>query len=280
MQEFDGWTPTVSEQQDDLVAAPLRRLAALFDHDGAHWPAGELPPLAHWMYFLSEAPQSTIGVDGHPARGAALPPIEAPRRMWAGGRLTFHAPLPIGASATRRSIVTDVKVKDGRSGRLTFVTVRHDIMIDGAAAVVEEQDLVFRGDGNGTPPAAPADPREASARRAIAPDATALFRFSALTFNAHRIHYDRQYAVEQERYPDLVVHGPYQAMLLADHLLRTRPGERLTRFSFRGVRPLFVNQPAALNLAGEGKVALWTTDQDGCACMEAEAEIQATPGTQ
>jgi 3-methylfumaryl-CoA hydratase len=186
--------------------------------------------------------------------------------------LTFHAPLPIGARATRRSIVTDVKVKDGRSGRLTFVTVRHDILVDGAAAVVEEQDLVFRGDGSGTPPVGAPDPRTPTERRAIAPDATALFRFSALTFNAHRIHYDRQYAVEQEHYPDLVVHGPYQAMLLADHLLRTRPERRFATFSFRGARPLFVG-PAALNLAGDGPVVLWTTDRDGCACMEAEVSL-------
>ncbi|ONF96530.1 FAS1-like dehydratase domain-containing protein [Sphingomonas jeddahensis] len=273
MQQFDDWTPVVSEQRDDLVAAPLRRLAGLFDHDGGHWPAGELPPLAHWLYFLPEAPQSTIGVDGHPARGATLPPIDAPRRMWAGGRLTLHAPLPIGARASRRSLVTDVKVKDGRSGRLTFVTVRHDVIVDGTVAVVEEQDLVFRGAGNGTPPVAPADPRVADARRKVTFDAAALFRFSALTFNAHRIHYDRAYAMEQELYPDLVVHGPFQAMLLADHLLRSRAGARLQRFSFRGARPLFVDRAAALNLAGERSVALWTTDQDGCACMEAEAVV-------
>lgn len=273
MQQFEDWAPVATEQQDDLVAAPLRRLAALFDHNGAHWPADVLPPLAHWLFFLPEAPQSTIGMDGHPARGAALPPIDAPRRMWAGGRLTFHAPLPIGATATRRSIVTDVTVKDGRSGRLTFVTVRHDILVKGKPAIVEEQDLVFRGAGNGTPPAAPADPRTAEVRRDVTFDATALFRFSALTFNAHRIHYDRPYAVAEESYPDLVVHGPYQAMLLADHLLRHRPGARLTQFSFRGARPLFVHRAAALNLAGEREVALWTTDQDGCACMEAQARL-------
>lgn len=271
MEQFDGWSPIATEQQDDLVAAPLRRLAALFDHDGAHWPKGELPPLAHWLFFLPEAPQSTVGVDGHPTRGAALPPIDAPRRMWAGGRLSFHAPLPIGAKATRRSVVSDAKVKDGRSGRLTFVTVRHEIVVDGASAIVEEQDLVFRGAGNGTPPAAPADPRAAEVRQAVRFDATALFRFSALTFNAHRIHYDRLYAQGEEQYPDLVVHGPYQAMLLADHLLRHRPGARLAQFSFRGARPLFVDRDAALNLAGEREVALWTTDQDGCACMEAQA---------
>lgn len=271
--QVDGWVPVVSEQADDLVEAPLRRLAALFDHDGAHWPAGELPPLAHWLYFLPEAPQATIGVDGHPARGVTLPPIEAPRRMWAGGRLAFHAPLAIGMRAVRRSVASEVRVKDGRSGRLTFVTVRHEIIVDGDVAIVEEQDLVFRGDGSGTPPAAAPDPRTAAARRDITFDATALFRFSALTFNAHRIHYDRDYAREEEHYPDLVVHGPFQAMLLADHLLRTRGGARLATFSFRGARPLFAGRAAAVNLAGDAPVALWTTDQDGCTCMEASAEL-------
>lgn len=273
MTGLDGWQPVLTEQHDDLVAAPLRRLAALFDHDGAHWPSGELPPLAHWLYFLPEARQSTIGHDGHPARGVELPPIDAPRRMWAGGRLSFHAPLPIGAPATRRSIVADVKVKTGRSGTLTFVIVRHEIVVDGAAAVVEEQDLVFRQPGNGTPAPAAPDTRRADVRAAFAPDATALFRFSALTFNAHRIHYDRGYAIEDEQYPDLVVHGPYQAMLLADLLIRARPERRLTRFSFRGARPLFVGAAAALNMAEGEPVSLWTTDGDGCTCMEAQATL-------
>lgn len=267
------WHPVTVTQDDVLTPAPLRRLAALFDHDAAHWPADALPPLAHWLYFLPEAPQSAIGADGHPAHGALLPPVDAPRRMWAGGRLTFHAPLPIGAAATRRSVVTDTRVKDGRSGRLTFVTVRHEVFADGVPAVTEEQDLVFRQPGPGTPPPAAPDPRVADARRTLTPDATALFRFSALTFNAHRIHYDRAYAVTEEQYPDLVVHGPWQAMLLADHLLRAHPGQALTRFAFRGVRPLFVDRPMTLNRAGTGPVALWTTDADGCRGMEAEAEV-------
>ncbi|QNE31951.1 acyl-CoA dehydrogenase [Sphingomonas sp. NBWT7] len=270
---MNGWQPVLTEQHDDFIAAPLRRLAALFDHDSAHWPVGELPPLAHWLYFLPEARQSAIGRDGHPQRGVELPPIDAPRRMWAGGRLTFNAPLPIGAPATRRSIVTDVNEKTGRSGTLTFVTVRHEIVVDGAAAVIEEQDLVFRQPGNGTPAPAAPDPRRANARADFAPDATALFRFSALTFNAHRIHYDRAYAIEDEHYPDLVVHGPYQAMLLADFLLRQRPDRRLTHFSFRGARPMFVGAAAGLNMAAGDPVALWTTDGDGCACMEAQATL-------
>lgn len=267
------WSPITIEQHDDLVPAPIERLAALLDHDRVHWPAGALPPLAHWLYFLPHAAQSTLGADGHPLRGALLPPIDAPRRMWAGGRVEFRRPLPIGARATRRSVVVAVREKDGRSGRLTFVTVRHEIVESGAVAIVEEQDLVFRGDGGGAPPPAAPDPRAATATRAMIADEAALFRFSALTFNAHRIHYDRDYAVAVEHYPDLVVHGPYQAILLADHLLRHAPSRAITRFSFRGVRPLFARQPFTLNMHGGDPAALWTADRDGCACMEASAGL-------
>lgn len=278
MEPIDGWQPVTLEQEDDLVAAPLRRLAALFDHDGAHWAAGTLPPLAHWLYFLPEAPQSQLGRDGHPAHGALLPPVDAPRRMWAGGRLTFHAPLRIDTRTTRTSTVSDVRVKEGKSGRLTFVTVRHEIAAEGAVAVVEEQDLVFRQPGPGTPPPAAPDPRRADAARALVPDATMLFRFSALTFNAHRIHYDRDHAVNEESYPDLVVHGPMQAMLLADHLLRAHPGRALGTFSFRGVRPLFVDRTMTLNRTGGEDATLWTTDADGCTGMEAQATLASAQG--
>lgn len=265
------WTPIEDVRIDTLVAAPLSRLAALFDHDGAHWPANALPPLAHWLYFLPDDPQSTLAADGHPSRGAFLPPIDAPRRMWAGGRVTFHGPLPIGAAATRRSIVTDVTPKQGRSGTLTFVTVRHEVHLASGLAVSEEQDLVFRGPGGGALAAAPPDPRTSAASRDVVPDVTTLFRFSALTFNAHRIHYDRPYARDVEGYPDLVVHGPMQAMLLVDHLLRARPRTTLSHFAYRGVRPVFADRPLRLNLGAGDPAALWTTDPEGCTAMDAHA---------
>jgi 3-methylfumaryl-CoA hydratase len=268
-----GWTPVEERRTDTLVAGPLHRLAALFDHDAAHWPRESLPPLAHWLYFLPDDAQSTLAADGHPARGAFLPPIDAPRRMWAGGRVTFHAPLPIGAAATRRSIVTEVSEKHGRSGVLTFVTVRHEVQAAGVLAVTEEQDLVFRASGGGPLPAASPDPRIPAATREVVPDVTALFRFSALTYNAHRIHYDRPYAQSVEGYPDLVVHGPLQAMLLVDHLLRERPDATLTHFAYRGVRPVFADRGLRLNLADGAPVELWTTDPDGCTGMDARATL-------
>ncbi|WP_375270730.1 MaoC family dehydratase N-terminal domain-containing protein [Sphingomonas sp.] len=266
------WTPVEEQRTDTLVAAPLRRLAALFDHDGAHWPRDALPPLAHWLYFLPDEAQAMLADDGHPRRGAFLPPVDAPRRMWAGGRVTFHAPLPIGAEARRRSIVTDVREKHGRSGKLTFVTVRHQVDVAGTLAVTEEQDLVFRS-AAGPPAVVQPDARAPAATRDLMPDVTALFRFSALTFNAHRIHYDRPYARAVEGYPDLVVHGPLQAMLLVDHLLRARPGSALAHFSYRGVRPVFADRALRLNLAGSAPVELWTTDAEGCTGMDACATL-------
>ena len=268
-----GWTPTEERRTDQLVAAPLNRLAALFDHDGAHWPRGALPPLAHWLYFLPDDPQAMLADDGHPRRGAFLPPVDAPRRMWAGGRVTFHAALPIRASATRRSIVTDVSEKWGRSGKLTFVTVRHEIHVADSLALTEEQDLVFRAAAGPAMLAQP-DARIPAATRDLVPDITTLFRFSALTFNAHRIHYDRPYARQVEGYPDLVVHGPLQAILLVDHLLRERPGSALTHFSYRGVRPMFADRALQLNLADGALVELWTTDPDGCTGMDARATLR------
>lgn len=267
------WAPAEAIQSDTLVAAPIERLAALFDHDGAHWPAGVLPPLAHWLYFLPADAQATLSPDGHPARGAFLPPIDAPRRMWAGGRVTFRAALPVGAVATRRSIVTDVSEKQGRSGALTFVTVRHEIGVDGTAAVIEEQDLVFRPAEGEAPRVALPDPRVPATSRCVTPNATTLFRFSALTYNAHRIHYDRPYAREIEGYPDLVVHGPLQAMLLVDHLTRARPGVTIGQFSYRGIRPVFADRALRLNLAEGSPAALWTSDADGCTAMEASATL-------
>ena len=207
-----------------------------------------------------------------------LPPIDAPRRMWAGGRLTFHAPLPIRARAVRRSVVSDVKVKDGRSGRLTFVTVRHEVLVDGAVAVTEEQDLVFRGAGNGTPPPAPADPRVAEVRRAVRFDATALFRFSALTFNAHRIHYDAPYANDVEHYPRPVVHGQLIATLMLDRLGSRRQDKRLQRFTFRAQRPLLCDTAFAVEGARpreDGTMELWSRTRDGELTMSATAEFEA-----
>jgi 3-methylfumaryl-CoA hydratase len=263
---------------DTVGRFPLQGLAALLDHDDPPWRAGELPPLAHWLYFLPTALQRTITEDGHPARGDFLPPTPLPRRMWAGGRLSFHAPIRIDAAITRRSVIADVSEKTGGSGTMLFVTVRHEIEADGSPAITEEHDIVYR-EASTAPTPAPSTgaPRPACDFAAtVTPDIVRLFRFSALTFNAHRIHYDRAYAHDVEGYPGLIVHGPYLATLLMDHFLRRRPGARVTKFDFRARRPVFDLAP--FHLCGRDTPSgaeLWVAGPDGEACMTATLEAQA-----
>jgi 3-methylfumaryl-CoA hydratase len=242
------------------VADPVRRLAATLDHDGAHWPADALPPLAHWLFTLPGASQSELGSDGHPARGGFLPPIAQPRRMWAGGRLSFLAPIRFGSTLRRRTTILAIDVK---ASGMTFVTLSHVIEADGIMAVQEEQDLVYLPI---TPPAPPkqTDVPQAETERTFVADETMLFRFSALTFNAHRIHYDRDYARQVELYPEIVVHGPLQAMLLMDHA--QRGGLVPTRFAFRGRAPLYARTRATLARAGND---LWVRNAAGEVTMTA-----------
>jgi 3-methylfumaryl-CoA hydratase len=245
-----GWIGRTEEAADEATASPIERLAALLDHETPPWPRDALPPLAHWLYFLPKVRQSEIGPDGHPKRGGFLPPVPLPRRMWAGSRIEFLAPIPLGAAIARRSTVQSVEAKSGGSGDMVFVTVRHEIAAQGSAALVEEQDLVYR---EAPKPDAPASNERASAAapvsewsRTVTPDPVQLFRYSALTFNGHRIHYDRDYAQRTEGYPGLVVHGPYTATLLVDHFLRRHSGARISKIAFRARRPLFEDQPFRL----------------------------------
>lgn len=272
-----GWIGRSETLEDEATAQPLAGLAALLDHAAPPWAKDEVPPLGHWLYFLPRARQSEIDVDGHPRRGGFLPPVDLPRRMFAGATTEFHAPMPAGARLTRVSTILDVSEKRGASGRLVFVTLRHAIAADGVPALTEEQDIVYReAAATPAPPAKkPAGtPRPAQHSRRVVPDPTALFRFSALTFNAHRIHYDRDYARDVEFYPGLVVQGPFIAMLLLDLLLRHRPALPLKRFRFRAKSPLFDTAPFELCLAQrDGGYDLWAVDAEGREAMAAEAAV-------
>ncbi|HEY8554612.1 MAG TPA: MaoC family dehydratase N-terminal domain-containing protein [Burkholderiales bacterium] len=268
-----------TEVQPDVIS-PMRAaaLAAVLDDERTPQPGEALPPLWHWIYFLSAVRQSQLGPDGHPRRGGFLPPVPLARRMWAGGRFEFHRPLRIGAEATRISRVADVTYKEGRTGPLVFVQVRHEIGDAEGIALTEEQDLVYRDAPRpGEPSAAPkAPPGEYAWRREIRPDPVLLFRYSALTFNGHRIHYDRPYATGVEGYPGLVVHGPLIATLLLDLLRRNLPAAAVARFRFRAVRPLFDTAPFFVcgRPEADGRtVALWATDSEGRLAMEATAEV-------
>lgn len=277
MDDISAWIGRSETREDVATAAPLAGLAALLDHDVPPRTAGTVPPLGHWLYFLPTARQSAIGEDGHPRRDGQglLPPVPLPRRMWAGSRIEFLAPIAIGAALTRVTTIEAIKPKRGASGDLLFVTLRHDIAANGVPAIREEQDIVFREPAPASPapraptPVAPAEP--ADAVRSVLPDPVLLFRYSALTFNAHRIHYDRDYARGVEGYAGLVVHGPLIATLLIDHALRAAPDIVPRRFAFRAEAPLIDGAPFDLCLARDGDAArLWARDAAGRATMRAK----------
>ena len=277
MDDYSAWVGRSETRGDVATAAPLAGLAALLDHDVSPWTAGTVPPLGHWLYFLPAARQSAIGEDGHPRRDGhgLLPPVPLPRRMWAGSRIEFLAPIAVGAALTRVTTIDAIKPKRGASGDLLFVTLRHDIAADGVPAIREEQDIVFREPAPASPapqaptPVEPAEP--ADAVRSVLPDPVLLFRYSALTFNAHRIHFDRDYAQGVEGYAGLVVHGPLIATLLIDHALRAAPDIVPRQFAFRAEAPLIDGVPFDLCLARDGNGAkLWARDAAGRATMRAK----------
>lgn len=232
-----------------------------------------LPPLWHFTMHLGSAPLSGLGRDGHPKRGGFLPPVALPRRMWAGGRFTFHGDILVGDTVTKTSTIDDIVMKSGRTGDLCFVTVRHELTVDGETRVVEEQDLVYRGDpatDSPKPEPKPA-PTESHWERTIEPSSVMLFRYSALTFNSHRIHYDRGYARNVEGYDGLVVHGPLTATLLAD-LALAEGGRPLDTFSFRALAPLFDTEPFTIaGIQTENGAELWAHTARGGLAMRAEA---------
>jgi 3-methylfumaryl-CoA hydratase len=274
MADHANYVGRTETRTDTIWPLLLRGLAATLD---VPEPAGGvLPPLWHWMLFQDWVPGEGLGPDGHPLRGGFLPPVhDLPRRMWAGGRVAFAAPLHAGDAVTRTSTILSVQEKSGGSGRLVFVTVRHEIVGPAGLAITEEHDIVYRGtEGEAVKPAAPAAPLPPGAfARVVTPGPVLLFRYSALTGNGHRIHYDLDYVTREEGYPGLVVHGPLQATWLAD-LARRERGGTLRSFTFRGRRPAFHGN--ALTLAGweaDGTLKLETRDHQGAVCMSAEAVL-------
>jgi 3-methylfumaryl-CoA hydratase len=274
-QEYVGKTET---RHDTVWPLLIRGLAATLDLPEAEVaPEGRLPPLWHWMLFQEWVPASGLGPDGHPRRGGFLPPVhDLPRRMWAGGRVEFLGDLRAGDAVRQTSTILKVEDKIGGSGRLVFVTVRHEIHGPPGLCIAEEQDVVYRGaEGAAVKRAEPAPPpTDGTFTRAVQPDPVLLFRYSALTANGHRIHYDLDYVTREEGYPGLVVHGPLQATWLADLVRRHRPGASIRRFSFRGRRPCFDQN--RLDLVGyerDGGLRLETRDHEGAVCMEATAVL-------
>lgn len=277
LEHLKQWVGRTEERTDIATAAPLGGLAATLDHTDPPWAENQVPPLGHWLYFLPNEPQRDIGEDGHPKRGAFLPPVELPRRMWAGGNFAFFAPISVGDVMYRRSTIASVDHKSGRSGDMIFVKVVHEISANGNLAIRETHDIVYR-EALETPSAAPTaeaeEERIAEFSREIVPDPVLLFRFSALTFNAHRIHYDRNYCEKVEGYPGLVVHGPLTATLLMDLYLRQSPSAAVRAFRFRARRPLFDIHPFQLcGVRNSTGANLWALDHKHAIAMTAELEV-------
>ena len=275
-----GWIGRCEQREELLAAFPTRALKATLEapYAGDGEIGESLPPLWHWLYFLPLAAQSSLAADGHPHKGGFLPPVPLSKRMWAGGRFGFESPLTIGARAVRTSTVTRVEAHRGRSGDLVFVTVRHDIASDGDACLWEEHDIVYLAATGGSVQAPATDFVQLGAfNREIVADEVLLFRYSALTFNGHRIHYDRRYATEVEGYPGLVVHGPLMATLLIDLLLRERPSATLAGFEFRALGPVFDGRPFQLcgSFERNSNVRLWVRDEHGHKTMAASARLAA-----
>ena len=279
LREWIGKSETVT---DIVTATPYAALSATLDRPAERPPSGTpLPPLWHWLYFLPLYRQSEVGPDGHARRGGFLPPVPLPRRMWAGSQFTFHRLLYVGDSVTRVSTIDDVTEKSGRTGPLVFVKVRHEITRNQEATPVltEFHNIVYREaprpDDVAPPPQAA--PGASAWERKWVPDDVLLFRYSALTFNGHRIHYDRKYVTEVEGYPGLIVHGPMIATLLLDLLRWQMPDAKVAKYEFRAERPIFdINH---FFVCGEpqpdGKtIRLWARDHEGWLAMDASAVIE------
>ncbi|WP_427771824.1 FAS1-like dehydratase domain-containing protein [Comamonas thiooxydans] len=281
--KLQSWQERSETMSDIITAAPLRALSATLDRDDPVPEAGSaVPALWHWLYFLPHARQSEIGPDGHPRRGGFLPPVPLPRRMWAGGRLRWEAgnPLRVGQQVQRVSTIRSVQHKTGRSGELLFVLVEHRFSNQDGLALTEEHDIVYRAAArHGDPVPPPQQPPlagQAAWSRSIVPDDILLFRYSALTFNGHRIHYDRRYVTQVEGYPGLIVHGPLIATLLLDLLRRQLPGVRVVAFDFKALRPTFDLHPFSVHgkPREDGRtIDLWAQDHDGFLTMQATATV-------
>lgn len=277
LEHLRGWVGRKERREDVIHSWPITALAATLDQaDIATERGTPIPHGWHWLFFLEAKPASQLGVDGHPKKGGFLPPVPLPRRMWAGGRVQFMRPVPIGQAVARDSEILSVEPKSGRSGTLVFVTVRHTVSVNDEAAIVEEQDIVYREavkPGDAPPPGKPA-PEAAQWRQQVVPNPVLLFRFSALTFNGHRIHYDLNYAKNEEHYPALVVHGPLQTILLLNLCRTNRRNKSLRKLDYRAMSPIFHTDPFTVNgnpdPAGE-QVQLWTAGSKGQMAMTATA---------
>jgi 3-methylfumaryl-CoA hydratase len=269
------WIGRTEQATDTITAQLVKELrATLFLDIGPPAKGDAAPFTVHWCLAQPVAPMAELGLDGHPARGGFLPPVPLPRRMWAGGELEFLDPLRVGDEVTRASTIADVTLKTGSTGALCFVTVQHVISTERGVAIRDRQDIVYRGNPTAATTAAPAKPAAApptaAHRETHLADPVLLFRYSALTFNGHRIHYDRDYVTKVEGYPGLVFHGPMQAALLVEFAAKLHGGTAPKRFGYRGVQPLFDGAEFSVNANNAG-TELWTANDQLQPTMKAIA---------
>lgn len=276
LEHLRSWIGKTETHHDIATAFPVAALAATLDRKDPSPKTGDvIPHSGHWLYFLETAPNAELGHDGHPKRGGFLPPVSLPRRMWAGGRIDFRAPVRVGDPISRESEILSVEAKSGKSGDLVFVTVRHTVKAGSTTAIVEEHDIVYREaakPGEAAPAGKPA-PQTAPWRRELQANEAVLFRYSAITFNGHRIHYDIDYCRKNEGYPGLIVHGPLQTTLLLDLCRRSDPRPVRT-LDYRATHPVFHQETFSVNgqPASDGKsVELWTANAAGCYAMRGTA---------
>lgn len=274
------WVGKTQIVEDFVAPWPAKALIATLDERDPEPRMGDpLPPLWHWLYFLEAAPMSRVGPDGHGERGEFLPPIALPRRMWAGSRFDFQGePVRIGDTARRVSEIKSIEPKTGSTGSMVFVTVKHTLSGARGIALIEEHDIVYReaakpGETAREPKPAPTD---AAVSKAIVPDPVLLFRFSALTFNGHRIHYDQPYVTGTEGYPGLIVHGPLMGLLQIELARRSNPDRTPATFEFRALSPTFAGAPFAVAARREadGSTTTWIANAKGGLAQQGKATFR------
>ena len=272
MSDWQDWIGRRTTSRELLDPAQANHMAVTLDRDPSYRAGDPLPPAWHWLYFHDLVKASDLGAEGHPRLGLVMPPVPLARRMWAGGILAFHSQIHLGEVVDRSSLIKSVTPKEGRSGPLFFVTVEHVFSSGGIVLLVEEQTIVYRNLSNEpesrNPQYAPPDPEFS---RKCWLNSTALFRYSALTFNGHRIHYDLDYCRAVEGYPNVVIHGPLLATLLLD--LCAQRGLSVGRFIYRALVPLYLPEPFTVNGKADGpNVKLWASSREGALAMEATLE--------
>ena len=279
MENFDTWIGKKEISKDFVSSRPVEMMQALLNEEDKNLRI--LPHLYHWFYFLPIVDGQELAEDGHPKKGSFLPPIPFPKRMWAGGRLQFLHPIHINQNIRRESEILNVELKHGKSGDMYFVTVKHSIFAEDILAIVEEHDIVYRDVTNqvqtnqNSTQNTVTESRSATYKRLFPLDTVSLFRYSAITFNGHRIHYDRPYATQIEGYPGLIVHGPLLATLLLHTFKKENPTKEVTSFEFRAVNPIFdFNEFQICGDIQNNSGELWIEKVDGLVAMKAKVQFK------